>query len=213
MRADHIRVFIKMADKFNCEIVVREQNPLSEQYIGRSGFKPKPIWCHAKTASNPNGPPALQGLVVNPFLFSNAFKPRKVRGAKKAWKDFDRKVLSQGLGFKLVDSEDHPRRCCVMFRGDYLYSDYDLKAITPLSEEKLPPSKMKPLVMKNHRAAPVDHATNFERKIGQCFYEHTGIQLVQHGAAVNEPGGNDRVEMCDVFRPYPPFHSRKHRTK
>lgn len=212
MRADHIRVMRKAALKFGCTIVVRQQNPLSAQYMGRSGFKPKPIWCHAKTAGNANGPKALRGLVVDPTRRPDAFEPEKLSDAVSEWKDFADKILSHRLGFKLNASSDDSHYGCLLFHGDYLYSDYDLKSVTPF-HGKSAQIQAKPREMRNHPKAPTDYTTDVEQNIAAFFKQRTGIALIQHGAAVNAPKDKGESEMCDVFLPVSPFHFREVRSR
>ena len=219
MRADHIRVFRKAASKFGCTIVVREQNPLSAQYMGRSGFKPKPIWCHAKTAGNTNGPEALRGLVVDPTSCPDAFEGGKLDVAINTWRKFADEILSHRLGFKLNDSVGDPHFGCLLFHGDYLYSDYDLKSVTPFHgqsvvfKEKYVKNKPSLVEGLNHPKAPKNYTTEIEQNIATFFKDRTGIALIQHGAAVNDPKDTGVPELCDVFLPVSPFHLREVRNK
>lgn len=212
MRADHIRVFRTAAFKFGCQIVVREQNPLSAQFMGRSGFKPKPIWCHAKTAGNASGPQGLQGLVVDPTICPAAFAADKLADAVKEWRSFSTSILSQRLGFKLNDSVGDPRFGAVLCHGDYLYSDYDLKSVTPFFGERSV-IKGRPEEMKYHPNAPIDYTSKIEQDINTFFRQRTGIALIQHGSAANYPMDKGTAEMCDVFLPVSPFHLTEIRTK
>ena len=212
MRADHIRVLTKAALKFGCTIVVREQNPLSAQYMGRSGFKPKPVWCHAKTAANANGPKALRGLVVDPTSCPGAFEDAKLDVAINTWKKFADEILSHRLGFKLNDSVGDPHFGCLLFHGDYLYSDYDLKSVTPFHGQSAV-FKAKPEEMMHHPNAPTNYTTEIEQNIAMFFKERTGIALIQHGAAVHDPEDKGVSELCDVFLPVSPFHLREVRNK
>ena len=41
MRRDHMDVFFKVAEQFECWIGVREPNPLADKWIGKSGYVPK----------------------------------------------------------------------------------------------------------------------------------------------------------------------------
>lgn len=212
MRPSHKKIFEKAAKKFNCEIAVRPSNAASEQYIGSRGYKPKPIQCKAKTAKK--GPNA--GLVVSPFLCPKAFNEGDLRFVRKTWKeDFEHILKTRGAGFCLNEKKEDPRYGCVLFHGDYLYSDYDLMSIKKCRGIEIMPRAQKTHFSKNLKLPSKagstseiveDHTKPIERAVLRFVQARSGIMLIQHGAAINEPGKAPRREKCHVFRPGKPFY-------
>jgi len=84
MRAQDKRVLSEAARDLHLWPLVRRTKAVSDQYIGRPGFGPKPIDCKAKTADQ--GP--LQGLVVSVELKPDAFSPRRIGAARDDWQQF-----------------------------------------------------------------------------------------------------------------------------
>ncbi len=204
MREDHKQVLKKAARKFACEIVVRESNEHSCQYIGRNGYKPKPIWCKAKTA-NRSGHKSAR-LVVNPFKVREAFLRKNRWKAEVEWRKFERQVLQQRLGFMVCDIPDNGRYGCVLHHGNYLYSDYDLMSVTPLSGgqpvvKTIPPEEGKHLSNSIRTMAYTDHTTDLEREINIFFRQRTGIAMIQHGAEQNLEDHEPTPQTCYVIRP------------
>src|SRR4051794_32480819 len=83
MKPEHKEIFFKAADQFNCWIGLREPNKLADKWIGKPGFRPKGINCSAKTADNDFH--KFSGLVIDPFLSPDAFKPATLNEAKEKW--------------------------------------------------------------------------------------------------------------------------------
>lgn len=95
MRQQDWMVFSKAARMFKKWILVRWTNEESLKYIGRKSIRfsyaPKPIDCKPKTAHVSTGGKEQAGLVVALSLAPDAFrdeKPKKVEGARNAWKEF-----------------------------------------------------------------------------------------------------------------------------
>jgi hypothetical protein len=198
VRQDHIRVLMTAARRFDCEIVVRESNPASTQYIGRSGYKPKPIWCKARTGDQQQHPAA--GLVVDPCQCSDAFSGKgKLRQAEASWDEFVRHCLHQRIGFKINDNAG-PGFGCVLFHGDYLYSDYDLMSVTPLQTSVVTKVQVaRPVDARYHPDAPRDYTTKLERQVREFFRQRTGIAMIQHGAETNVPDHAPKPQRCQVI--------------
>ena len=206
MRNNHREIFKKAAKEYECLIAVRQHNPKSEPYIGKRGYKPKPIQCKAKTAKK--GPQA--GLVVNPKLCPDAFRSRSERRlAEIDWHSFDTTYGKPQFGYQ-VNKKKGDRYGCVMFGGNYLYSDYDLMEIKPYFETNQVTAQ-NPIFGKYDRSVPshkraIDKTSDLEKKIATFVYNRTGI-LIQHGAAVNENKNEPpKSEQCHVFRPTRPFY-------
>ncbi len=118
MREQDIIAFKKATRAINpphgVYILVRETNPLSLKWIGKSEtqirfgsewrviYWPKPIHCKAKTADSPDDPRGRGGLVVDPFRVPEAFRSDRPE-AEKRWMDFKSNV--GGPEFDIVD--DH----------------------------------------------------------------------------------------------------------
>ena len=102
IRRQDVEAFRDAAQRFGCHLLVRRTNPASLQYIGRSGYVPKPIDCKPKTADQNVIQPSGQivrcaGLVVDPTRpgFDKAFRGGKHGKALKAWREF---AAKHGLG-------------------------------------------------------------------------------------------------------------------
>ncbi|MEZ6129833.1 MAG: hypothetical protein R3C59_14210 [Planctomycetaceae bacterium] len=199
MKVAHSQAFVRAAQKFQCEIVILEPNKLSAPYIGQRLYRPKPLWCKAKTANNENHPAA--GLVVSPKLCPDAFTNVKHHDVGREWAKFVH-VLNAKTGFTINETEGD-RYGCVLHHGHYLYSDYDLLSVTPLNgpapkTTRRAPSEasLHPLAKKNS-----DHTNPLIQAIRAYIIPRTGIDLIQHGAAVDYPKADPETTWCHVFRP------------
>lgn len=130
MRSDHKAVFFEVAQRFTCWIGLREPNPLSDKWIGRPGGIPKDEKCKAKTADNPIF--RFAGLVVNPILSPEAFKPATRSAATATWKNDFLQGGRLPPGFTCV--QDGPEKGLVKLRGACIFADFDLMAIVRSSE-------------------------------------------------------------------------------
>ena len=136
IRRQDIPVFKAAARGFDHTIIVRATNERSLQFIGRKGYRPKPIDCKPKTADAPSYVAREElrvqcaGLVVDPTVVGNAAfaSDPKRNAAIDAWKQFlkdksrdeiARKVFRRrgtSRGYFAVDLE--PRSAhfgCLMF--------------------------------------------------------------------------------------------------
>ncbi|MEZ6129831.1 MAG: hypothetical protein R3C59_14200 [Planctomycetaceae bacterium] len=128
-------------------------------------------------------------------------------------------LVQDRIGFRLNLVEGHPLYGCVLFHGNYLYSDYDLPSILPFAKSSEAP-KVKVLTPKDHfrsqemryhpkvrnlsdadlRESPfADYTTELERKVRDFVLPRTGVDLIQHGAAINHPDG--KAGPCHIFNP------------
>src|SRR5258706_7914738 len=87
MDADDRENFFVAAELFQCWIGVRDPNELAGAWAKETGYIPKPEWCKAKTADNPDPEVAhLAGLVVDPTVRPEAFE--NLERAEQKWGDF-----------------------------------------------------------------------------------------------------------------------------
>src|SRR5687767_12909862 len=124
MRPQDKRIFEQAAKDLKLWILVRRTNPESLQYIGKSGYTPKPLDCKPKTADlNPAGL-SVAGLVVDPTIHKTVFKGGKGAEALKYWGDFKSKL---GAGDYTVETDRKSKHYGVLKRkGAYVHGDYDL---------------------------------------------------------------------------------------
>ena len=156
MRRDHMDVFFKVAEQFECWIGVREPNPLADKWIGKSGYVPKGLNCKAKTSDNPAF--RFAGLVVDPK---------------------DGRVPP---GFACMQTG--PEKGLVKFAGAAIFADYDLMAIsrsnsrgerlfTDQAQQGELFAKIEPLLRQGLRVPMVQHPTEFmwDQGIGAREFE------------------------------------------
>jgi len=168
MRPDHMEVFYKAAAECACWIGVREPNPLADRWIGRPGYIPKAANCKAKTSDNPTF--ALAGLVVDPTMRPEAFKPNTLASAVDTWKN--KFLIGDRLppGFTCIPAGSE--RGLVKYSGSAIFADYDLMAISRSSQEgemlfttdaqqKELFAKVEPLLRQGLRLPMIQHGTEF----------------------------------------------------
>ena len=145
IRPQDERVFAEAASKFYVWLVVRQTNEKSWKYVGLSRYFPKPITCKAKTADldalpapgMPRPHYTTAGLVVDPNTHKNIFLGDKVASAHELWNEFKIKQLDVKDSGYAVDRDKHsPHFGCVLYRGKYLHSDYDLYDIIVVGHER-----------------------------------------------------------------------------
>jgi len=169
-------------------ILVRGTNPGSLEYIGRPGYTPKPIDCKAKTAKL--GPCA--GLVVNPYLAQQAFDD--LGRQQKFWDEHGNPLKYSSRASQYAIESGGALRGCVKLDDQYIYGDYDLKAV----------------VVPGHESATVALVTELHgvpnARRGPKFYEvqrlvnyALGVDMVQHGAEDEFTGHSD--ESIFIFSP------------
>jgi len=180
MRRDHMDVFFKVAEQFECWIGVREPNPLADKWIGKSGYVPKGLNCKAKTSDNPAF--RFAGLVVDPTARPEAFTKETLADAEDTWK---KKFLKDGRvppGFACMQTG--PEKGLVKFAGAAIFADYDLMAIsrsnsrgemlfTDQAQQGELFAKIEPLLRQGLRVPMVQHPTEFmwDQGIGAREFE------------------------------------------
>lgn len=199
MKLLHSQAFVRAALKFQCEIVIREPNKSSARYMGMRLYRPKPLLCKAKTADCTDHPAA--GLVVSPELCPDAFTLSRRQNAGKEWGKFVH-VLNMRTGFTISETKGE-RYGCVLHHGHYLYSDYDLLSVTPLDQPA--PETIRRSGAEGSRLSLAKEYSDYTNEliisIQAYILPRTGIDLIQHGAAVDYPAFDAEREVCHVFRP------------
>ena len=166
MRQDHKNVFFMTAEQFTCWIGLREPNELSGKWIGLPRYEPKGESCKAKTADN--AAHRFGGLVVDPVLCPEAFRPDTIQAAVRTWQQ---KFLTAGrLPAGFARTEIGPEKGLVRHNGSAIYADFDLMAINRSNTQGdfLPTS----LIEQKELFANVEPVLN----------RGLGAKLIQHGA-------------------------------
>jgi hypothetical protein len=197
MRQQDQVVFAQAARQFRVWILVRRTNPHSLQYIGKEGYRPKPIECKAKTADQDCGSSRCAGLVVDPTLLADVFLPVKRPGALKEWSDFCRAQAIGEPGTHSRYSVDVDAKSkhygCLMLGGAYIHGDYDLKDIVladrPRGNLAAVESLNGQLHMRGPRLIPVQNYIN----------DRIGTEMIQHGGDAQFKDHSDGT--IDVFGP------------
>lgn len=189
MIADHERIFLNIADKLQCWILVRKPNDLLERWFGklvggRWECIAKPATIKAKSADNAQH--ALGGLVVNPELCPEAFSPSRRDKAIQIWREW-----KQPAGITSV--KEGPWRGLVLLRGKAIFPDYDLFDIHYASEDV---KKVTVPWLSRRQAADLRNV------ITRAFNTSAGIDMIQHGPETFWPGmGTTGKEELLVFGP------------
>jgi len=218
-------VFLKAAKQFNAWILVRQTNKRSLQYKGKTLYEPKPISCKPKTAncSLVRSDKQVDGLVVDPYRWPEAFSGDRIEEARKLWTEFR---LKYGLGEYITTSEGHkflgrnsshfdfaintePKSLhegCLTQKGKYLYGDFDLfdiiflpKLITPGQSPAVSPKpKTVPTGPANAKGFQVaDHRDENWDKVAEFINGQLGVEMIQHGSQF--------MYKRDVFEPVEAF--------
>jgi len=233
MIEDHISVFQQAADKFVCQIVVREVNPLAARWFKHPrqyACFPKPVTCSAKTA---NAEHPLGGLVVNPEIQPTAFKPKDLWPAKEKWLKFLRspgarkyRVIEDGQ-FKgallLKDFSGQQSRYRPSGGEALLHSDYDLLAVHKMKKAKkgyrldqqhlkLPHGPGPDMDKKNieaHGDRELLKIVNLEFSVQQFVNSQLNLPVIQHGSesTYGDFGAGDDEEIL-IFPPGLVSHRR-----
>jgi hypothetical protein len=224
MNSNHIEIFQKAADKFVCQIVVREVNEFSGRWLQHPREYPcfpKPVTCCAKTADKDHH---LAGLVVDPTVFPDAFlEPWK---ANQNWLKFVRspgfkkyRVLETGP-FKgavlLRDFSDQQSRYRPVGGESLVHADYDLLAVHKMRKTKdgyqldrqhlRLPHGAGPHMNKNNLAVQTNRdllkVVNLEFSVQQFVNSQINVPMIQHGAesTYGDFGGRDKEEIY-IFPP------------
>ncbi len=166
MRETHRNVFFAAAQQATCWIGLREPNDLADKWIGLARHEPKGEACKAKTADS--AAHRFGGLVVDPTLCPEAFRPETLREAINTWQQ---KFLQGGrvpMNFTIV--EGGADTGIVKHNGAFIYSDFDLMAITRSNAqgEFLPTSEAE--------------QKQLYSVVGPLLNRGLGARLIQHGA-------------------------------
>lgn len=187
--AAHEHIFLNIADRLHCCIMVREPNDLLERWFGkRVGGRweciPKPATVKAKSADNANH--ELGGLVVNPELCPGAFTPLRLDKAMATWKKW-----SAPSGITSV--REGPCKGLVLLHGKAIFPDYDLFDVTLLSRD----ARMYPLEFDSPR-----EAADLVKTVTRAFNTSVGIDMIRHGPETHWLGmGTTGDEQVICFSP------------
>jgi hypothetical protein len=170
------------------------------QYVGRSGYIPKPIECKAKTADTDVGQYRIAGLVIDPGRHpGSAFQGSKHGRAVECWQGF---AAEHGIGptgrsggpyaVDLDKSSQHYG--CVTLNGRYIHGDYDLYDIILLSHPRGNLAAVETLRGQRNMRGP--RWTPIMRYINQRIHS----DMVQHGGQAQYADHSD--EIVDGFGPH-----------
>jgi hypothetical protein len=130
MIPEHISAFQYVARTLDCWIDLREPNLLSDKYISSPGYLPKFQTITAKTANNPAF--RFAGLVVNPLLCPEAFKPQTLSRAVMSWNKFTRHIT---FGNAYSCPEKGYDKGVLKYHGSPIHADYDLLSVVPADKD------------------------------------------------------------------------------
>ncbi len=181
-------VFARVAREEKLWILVRGTNHHSLQYVGRSGYAPKPIHCKAKTAKM--GP--FAGLVVDPNLATSAFPAGDK--AFEVWREHDPRLHGDYSHLYAVEPGG-----LVKFDGKYLYGDYDLKGVVLPGQEQRNLALVTTYLGEHARFGPRD------RLVMEKVNAALGVPMVQHGSAETFEG-HDPDDSIFIFGPDSEYH-------
>lgn len=190
MRPQDKAVFLKAARHFQSWILVRRTNPASLPYIGLPGYSPKRIDCKAKTADLDVPPWKLAGLVIDPNLHSNAFKPGKVPKALEAWRAMARLL---GSVYRVDTNRQSRHYGCLQLQGRYVHADYDLYDIIDVDAPTRNLAAVETLLGQPHRRGA--HLLAVQGFINSRI----GAPMVQHGAEAQYADHSQQA--IDAFGP------------
>jgi len=206
-------VFVEAAKKFQVWLVVRQTNRASWSFVGRSEYFPKPITCKAKTADRdakgggklPRARYETAGLVVDPNVHKNAFDPDRMAGVLELWNDFEKDYLKRKKsdhresGYTVDRDPKSAHYGCVLYKGKYLYSDYDLYDIIVVGHERAN------LAVVGKRDEVDDYRPARLFPIEDFINGRIGAEMIHHGGQFQySEHTNDTVE---VFGPKGEYHS------
>lgn len=192
MIAKHVTTFLETARLHQCQIVVREPNPLADKWITSGKGFPKPVTCSAKTADVLGHP--WGGLVFNPDIHDDAFSDWG--SAMENWDSFVKNGIPSGYEEVL----DGPEAGVLKYSGRHcpgmqpIFADYDLMCILPIaSNGKVQPTRGS-IVKPDSAKVPWnarEHAWMYDAnakaiydlfyKVCQTANERFGIPMIQHG--------------------------------
>lgn len=191
-------------------ILVRETNPISlRDFAGKMGYSPKPFTCQAKTADlNPSrpGPYQVAGLVVSIDAWGAAaeelFGRQKIEKAQKAWESFS-KVLRENHDYDVDMDRKSKHFGCVRYKGEYLYSDYDLFDVVIENQEHRSLTALERMNGKEHR-----RGARFYR-IQSMINTRLGFDMIQHAYDAHYFAGWQAVHVFDPMGNYMHWDARQ----
>jgi len=190
MRTEDKQFFLEAARQFQAWILVRRTNRASLGYVGVAGYTPKRIDCKAKTADFDVPPYKLAGLVTDPYLHSNAFKPDKLAKAKQLWSEMEPLLKS----VYTVDSNPNSKHYgCMRLQGSYIHGDYDLYDIIDIAQPHRNLASVETLLGQPHR-----RGANVLR-VQQFINSRIGSPMVQHGGEAQYADHSEQA--IDAFGP------------
>jgi hypothetical protein len=143
IKSSHVWAFTETCRVLNVVVLVRATNPSSIQWMEKKGYAAKPIDCKAKTADisiDVNGSwVECAGLVVSPVVLGHKVFGKKLEKAEKAWRDFQKGLLSRKLengtqvflrherkGFYAVDTDPYSSHFgCLVVSEQMPPNDFD----------------------------------------------------------------------------------------
>ncbi len=190
MRPQDKTSFLDAARQFKVWILLRRTNPASTQYIGKDGYTPKRIDCKAKTADSDISPYELAGLVVDPTIHPNAFKPKKLQSAKDCWAGMQPLSASTYV----VDTNTKSKHYgCLQFQGSYIHGDYDLYDIIDITQAQRNLAVVETLLGQPHRRGPR------VRTVQDFINSRIGSPMIQHGGEAQYADHSEQA--IDAFGP------------
>lgn len=189
MRPQDKNIFLAAAKALNLWILVRRTNVESLKYIGKAGYVPKRIDCKAKTADYNIGKFELAGLVVDPDIHPNAFKPGKLAKAIQSWKSMEGQMGS----YQIESSTGSKHFGCLKIHGQYIHGDYDLYDIIDPKQ----PHRNLALVSVKHGMPHLIGANT--QKVKDYVNPRIGSPMIQHGGEAQYADMSE--QSIDVFGP------------
>ncbi len=223
MLPKHVEAFKRAAAFFKVWILVRRGNKESRQWVGKSGYIPKPLDCKAKTADRDFKHWQTAGLVVSPKLVPLAFSDEKRISAEKEWPGFaqhlyifDRNHPQANLAadrerkhYTLQLDEADPHYGCVMYKpvfreaAEYLHADYDIYAIVDANDPRtniFAQEKGPDGTVQSSRGPNLQNVQYFVKAAGELKgADVPRVPMIRHGE--QETFKTDYGDPLDVFWP------------
>jgi hypothetical protein len=202
MRPQDRSVFSSVAQDHQLWILVRRTNPESLKYMGNVGFIPKPIDCKPKTADRDpprmgdRGVYRLGGLVADPTLVPEAFRPKKLTQAIEIWRKFKRSSLDVQHGpnrYAVVTDRRLKHFGALTLNGKYLFGDYDLYDLVDPANTTRNLALVSSLNGQPHFRGPKFY------QVQRAVNERIGTPMIQHGGEYQYADHSD--QSIDVFGP------------
>jgi hypothetical protein len=191
MRSQDKAIFLAAARQLQVWILVRRTNRASLEYVRRTGYTPKRIDCKAKTADTDIPPYQLAGLVVDPTIHPNAFRPDKAAKVRDCWAAM--RTLIGGL-YKVDSNTKSKHYGCLQIQGSYIHGDYDLYDVIDIAQAHRNLAAVETLLGQPHRrGAKVLAVQEFvNSRIGSPMIQHGGeAQYADHSEQAIDGFGPD----------------------